>query len=86
MPCGTIVRVFPAHYRRGVSSGGGGGEVIEPVRLLSLEREGQRMCIARGGVGGEGNIAFASGVHRSPSGWLLCPLHSSQAVGAGRTD
>lgn len=42
-------------------------EVEDPVQIAELNKEGERAEVARGGIGGRGNVSFKSSQNRSPT-------------------
>ena len=60
VPCGTVLRVFPAEHRPHIHRG------ASPLWSAHLDAAGDSVLLASGGIGGAGNLAFASGAHRSP--------------------
>ena len=59
VPPGTLVRVYPEEHARH-------DRHAQPLREIVLDSDGEFHLLAAGGRGGEGNVNFASGAHRSP--------------------
>ena len=55
-----MLRVFPAEHRPHIHRG------ASPLWSAHLAAAGDSVLLASGGIGGAGNLAFASGAHRSP--------------------
>jgi GTPase len=60
VPCGTVVRAFPAEHRPHLHKD------ALPLWTAELDEDGAELLVAKGGAGGVGNLAFVSGAHRSP--------------------
>lgn len=60
VPRGTLVRAFPSEHRPHLHRD------ASPLWTAELDDDGAQLLVAKGGGGGIGNLAFASGSHRSP--------------------